>query len=122
MGNLAAQFLYVFKACYFIVSSLQIVSGYPVRVIGNFLTSSYNFFSCKTSDSTEVEVGQVIGYLGHVIEVVCGSIVLGINYKIEDLLEYRIFLVTFVPLPSRPQALHPVQCYNTRTHTQIDSV
>ena len=45
--NAAAQCIYFFKCCYFIVSSLQIVSGYPVRVIRNILTRSYDIFSCK---------------------------------------------------------------------------
>ena len=61
VDNLAAQFLYFFKACYFIVSSLQIVSGYPVRVIGNFLTSSYNYISCKTSSNecAQMDITQI---------------------------------------------------------------
>lgn len=46
-SNAAAQCLYFFKSCYFIASSLQIVSGYPARIIGYLLASSYNTVSCK---------------------------------------------------------------------------
>ena len=49
VANLAAKFLYFFKACYFIVSSFQIISGYPVRVISNFLTIKYNTVACKNT-------------------------------------------------------------------------
>ena len=46
--NAAAQCLYFFKSCYFIASSFQIVAGYPVKIIGYLLASSYNTVSCTT--------------------------------------------------------------------------
>lgn len=46
--NAAAQCLYFFKSCYFIASSFQIVAGYPVKIIGYLLASSYNTVLCMT--------------------------------------------------------------------------
>lgn len=46
--NAAAQCLYFFKSCYFIASSFQILAGYPVKIIGYLLASSYNTVSCTT--------------------------------------------------------------------------
>lgn len=40
-SNKMAQFLYVVKSIYFIVSAWQIRNGYPQLCIGNFLTHSY---------------------------------------------------------------------------------
>lgn len=39
--NTAAQFLYFFKFLYFVFSALQVVAGYPTRVLRNVLTSKY---------------------------------------------------------------------------------
>ncbi len=46
--NTAAQCIYFFKSCYFIVSSLQITAGYPTRILGYLLTKSYDIFTCKS--------------------------------------------------------------------------
>ena len=43
--NTAAQFLYFFKSLYFIVSSFQIIAGYPPRVLGYFLSRKYSTLS-----------------------------------------------------------------------------
>lgn len=39
--NVAAQFIYFFKSLYFIISSFQIISGYPTKVLGYFLGKKY---------------------------------------------------------------------------------
>lgn len=39
--NVAAQFIYFFKSLYFIVSSFQIISGYPTKILGYFLGKKY---------------------------------------------------------------------------------
>lgn len=41
--NLVAQLWYLVKCVYFGLSAYQIRSGYPTRVLGNFLTKSYNY-------------------------------------------------------------------------------
>ncbi|XP_059183361.1 piezo-type mechanosensitive ion channel component 2-like [Centropristis striata] len=43
--NLVAQLWYFVKCVYFGLSSYQIRSGYPTRVLGNFLTKSYNYLN-----------------------------------------------------------------------------
>lgn len=43
--NTAAQFLYFFKCLYFIVSAMQIVSGYPANISGYFLGRHYDVIS-----------------------------------------------------------------------------
>jgi hypothetical protein len=43
--NTAAQCLYFFKCLYFIVSALQIVSGYPMKILGYFLGRHYTTVS-----------------------------------------------------------------------------
>ena len=42
--NTAAQVLYFFKSCYFLVSSLQIISGYPTEGISNFYYTKHSTF------------------------------------------------------------------------------
>lgn len=41
--NLVAQMWYFVKCIYFGLSAYQIRCGYPTRVLGNFLTKSYNY-------------------------------------------------------------------------------
>ena len=41
--NLVAQLWYFVKCVYFGLSAYQIRCGYPTRVLGNFLTKSYNY-------------------------------------------------------------------------------
>lgn len=41
--NLVAQMWYFVKCVYFGLSAYQIRCGYPTRVLGNFLTKSYNY-------------------------------------------------------------------------------
>ncbi|KAM7389966.1 hypothetical protein PAMA_008240 [Pampus argenteus] len=43
--NLVAQLWYFVKCVYFGLSANQIRSGYPTRVLGNFLTKSYNYLN-----------------------------------------------------------------------------
>ena len=43
--NTAAQCIYFFKSLYFIVSAMQITSGYPPRVLGYFLGHHYTTVS-----------------------------------------------------------------------------
>ncbi|XP_077365083.1 piezo-type mechanosensitive ion channel component 2-like isoform X1 [Festucalex cinctus] len=43
--NLVAQLWYFVKCIYFGLSAYQIRSGYPTRVLGNFLTKSYNYLN-----------------------------------------------------------------------------
>lgn len=43
--NLVAQLWYFVKCLYFGLSAYQIRSGYPTRVLGNFLTKSYNYLN-----------------------------------------------------------------------------
>ncbi|XP_029978832.1 piezo-type mechanosensitive ion channel component 2-like isoform X2 [Sphaeramia orbicularis] len=43
--NLVAQLWYFVKCVYFSLSAYQIRSGYPTRVLGNFLTKSYNYLN-----------------------------------------------------------------------------
>ncbi|XP_061522396.1 piezo-type mechanosensitive ion channel component 2-like isoform X3 [Phycodurus eques] len=43
--NLVAQLWYFIKCIYFGLSAYQIRSGYPTRVLGNFLTKSYNYLN-----------------------------------------------------------------------------
>ncbi|XP_042350944.1 piezo-type mechanosensitive ion channel component 2-like [Plectropomus leopardus] len=43
--NLVAQLWYFVKCMYFSLSAYQIRSGYPTRVLGNFLTKSYNYLN-----------------------------------------------------------------------------
>ena len=45
ISNKVAQFLYVVKCIYFIVSAWQIRNGYPQLCIGNLLTHSYGLFN-----------------------------------------------------------------------------
>ena len=44
-SNTAAQCIYFFKSLYFIVSAMQIVSGYPTHVLGYFLGQKYTTVS-----------------------------------------------------------------------------
>ncbi|XP_065315038.1 piezo-type mechanosensitive ion channel component 2-like isoform X2 [Gordionus sp. m RMFG-2023] len=41
--NTPARLWYFSKCCYFLLSSFQIRSGYPTRILGNFLTKKYNY-------------------------------------------------------------------------------
>lgn len=41
--NIAAQLWYFVKCIYFGLSAYQIRSGYPTRILGNFLTKKYNY-------------------------------------------------------------------------------
>ena len=41
--NLAAQLWYFVKCIYFGLSAYQIRSGYPTRILGNFLTKKYDY-------------------------------------------------------------------------------
>lgn len=43
--NLVAQLWYFVKCVYFGLSAYQIRSGYPTRVLGNFLTKSHNYLN-----------------------------------------------------------------------------
>uniref|UniRef100_A0A6Q2XW30 Piezo-type mechanosensitive ion channel component n=1 Tax=Esox lucius TaxID=8010 RepID=A0A6Q2XW30_ESOLU len=43
--NAVAQLWYFFKCIYFGLSAYQIRCGYPTRVLGNFLTKSYNYLN-----------------------------------------------------------------------------
>ena len=63
-SNVAAQCLYFFKSCYFIASSFQIVAGYPARILGYLLTSSYNVVACEylTLTKRRKEKFEVISY------------------------------------------------------------
>lgn len=45
LDNKFAQAIYFFKAWYFVVSSLQIISGYPHRVLGYFWGKSTDLIS-----------------------------------------------------------------------------
>ncbi|KAG7220146.1 hypothetical protein INR49_018418, partial [Caranx melampygus] len=40
--NFVAQLWYFVKCIYFGLSAYQIRSGYPTRILGNFLTKKYN--------------------------------------------------------------------------------
>lgn len=42
-NNVAAQLWYFIKCVYFALSCYQIRSGYPTRILGNFLTKNYNY-------------------------------------------------------------------------------
>lgn len=44
-SNTAAQCIYFFKCCYFIVSALQIVAGYPNQILGYFFSRKYTTVS-----------------------------------------------------------------------------
>ncbi|XP_014677335.1 PREDICTED: piezo-type mechanosensitive ion channel component 1-like [Priapulus caudatus] len=43
VNNLPAKLWYLVKCGYFVLSAYQIRSGYPTRILGNFLTKSYNY-------------------------------------------------------------------------------
>lgn len=43
--NIPAIFMYIFKCMYFGLSAYQVRSGYPTRILGNFLTKSYTLTS-----------------------------------------------------------------------------
>ncbi|CAL8073643.1 unnamed protein product [Calicophoron daubneyi] len=43
--QLAPQLLYVSKCIYFSLSAYQIRSGYPLRILGNFLTKNYSYLN-----------------------------------------------------------------------------
>nr|XP_006818270.1 PREDICTED: piezo-type mechanosensitive ion channel component 2-like [Saccoglossus kowalevskii] len=43
IDNTPAQLWYFVKCCYFGLSAYQIRSGYPTRILGNFLTKKYNY-------------------------------------------------------------------------------
>ncbi|XP_071959086.1 piezo-type mechanosensitive ion channel component 1-like [Antedon mediterranea] len=43
--NTPAQIFYFFKCLYFGLSAYQIRCGYPTRILGNFLTKTYNYVS-----------------------------------------------------------------------------
>lgn len=43
--NTVAQLWYFVKCIYFGLSAYQIRCGYPTRVLGNFLTKSYNYIN-----------------------------------------------------------------------------
>ena len=43
--NRVAQMWYFVKCIYFGLSAYQIRCGYPTRVLGNFLTKSYNYLN-----------------------------------------------------------------------------
>jgi hypothetical protein len=45
LENRPAQIWYFFKCIYFGYSSRQIRCGYPTRILGNFLTKSYNYLN-----------------------------------------------------------------------------
>ncbi|XP_033122825.1 piezo-type mechanosensitive ion channel component 2-like isoform X4 [Anneissia japonica] len=45
VDNTPAQIFYFFKCLYFGLSAYQIRCGYPTRILGNFLTKSYNYVS-----------------------------------------------------------------------------
>ncbi|TNN19135.1 Piezo-type mechanosensitive ion channel component 2 [Schistosoma japonicum] len=44
-SGLAPQLLYLIKCVYFSLSAYQIRSGYPRRILGNFLTKNYNYIN-----------------------------------------------------------------------------
>nr|QQY02591.1 piezo-type mechanosensitive ion channel component [Cryptocotyle lingua] len=43
--GIAPQLLYLIKCIYFSLSAYQIRSGYPLRILGNFLTKNYNYIN-----------------------------------------------------------------------------
>lgn len=43
--NVAAQCIYFFKCLYFVVSAMQIVSGYPTQILGYYLGRQYTTVS-----------------------------------------------------------------------------
>ncbi|XP_077982492.1 piezo-type mechanosensitive ion channel component 2-like [Glandiceps talaboti] len=45
INNTPAQFWYFIKCIYFGLSAYQISSGYPTRILGNFLTKKYNYIN-----------------------------------------------------------------------------
>ena len=45
IDNPAAQAIYFFKSMYFIVSAIQMISGYPRRLLGYFVGESYSTIS-----------------------------------------------------------------------------
>lgn len=59
--NLVAQLWYFVKCIYFGLSAYQIRSGYPTRVLGNFLTKSYNYLNLFLFQ------GQVAAAVRHLI-------------------------------------------------------
>ena len=63
-SNAAAQCIYFFKCCYFILSALQIVAGYPNRILGYFLGSKYT-----TVSGLAFQVYRVIPILSELREV-----------------------------------------------------
>ncbi|KAG5443888.1 Piezo-type mechanosensitive ion channel component 2 [Clonorchis sinensis] len=44
-AGFAPQLLYLIKCVYFSLSAYQIRSGYPLRILGNFLTKKYNYIN-----------------------------------------------------------------------------
>lgn len=70
LDNQAAQAIYFFKAWYFVVSSFQIISGYPHRVLGYFLGKSSNLIS-----GTLLQ-GWVSAQCGDMTHIVCRIIVI----------------------------------------------
>ncbi|CAH8465090.1 unnamed protein product [Dicrocoelium dendriticum] len=44
-SGIAPQLLYLIKCIYFSLSAYQIRSGYPLRILGNFLTKNYNYIN-----------------------------------------------------------------------------
>ncbi|KAF5394700.1 hypothetical protein PHET_10589 [Paragonimus heterotremus] len=44
-SGIAPQLLYLIKCVYFSLSAYQIRSGYPLRILGNFLTKNYNYIN-----------------------------------------------------------------------------
>ncbi|KAF8565390.1 hypothetical protein P879_05239 [Paragonimus westermani] len=44
-NGIAPQLLYLIKCVYFSLSAYQIRSGYPLRILGNFLTKNYNYIN-----------------------------------------------------------------------------
>jgi len=43
--NLPGKLWYFIKCLYFLLSARQIRAGYPVRILGNFLTKSFGMFN-----------------------------------------------------------------------------
>ncbi|XP_047683707.1 piezo-type mechanosensitive ion channel component 2 isoform X6 [Prionailurus viverrinus] len=65
--NLVAQLWYFVKCVYFGLSAYQIRCGYPTRVLGNFLTKSYNYVNLflfqgmKTRDTRSLGINVFLG-------------------------------------------------------------
>lgn len=61
--NTIAQLWYFVKCIYFGLSAYQIRCGYPTRILGNFLTKSYNYLNLFLFQGWETAVYRVMLYV-----------------------------------------------------------